>query len=521
VRGADAYNEFGGSRWKLGDIYHSSPLLVGSPSASSSSSRVNTEAYFRKTHGYQEFRERYKSRSQVVYAGANDGMLHAFDALTGQELWGFIPPPVLPKLRNMIGLTPSTTQSIYAVDGSPSIEDIYFDNAWHTVLMCGLGRGGNAYFAIDVTDPERPRHLYSFENDADNAKVHFWEASGKRLSYPYTALTPDRDFHKLGQAWSEPVFSLMYTQQGMKWVVSIGNGYHGLARLKNKAAVMILDVKDGSVIRVVDLEDNAIADFTNGVVAKLARILPDQFSAASFSGSMLYLTDLQSNLWRVNLTSQGSLFSLTKIFSADATLANDRLSMSRLVAVNLDAKGKLDMIFGTGNLLNTNRVSDAIDNRLYAIKDLDFPALDGKTSYPFRLEDDIKSQSLNTAGCSLYEGKGWYLGTNSLKDSLGKVVGKNSRVLYAPIVFNGDVYLQLFQPTEANACGSGVTRQVIVSKCGTVFVSSMALIGKASPQFIYRGKVSIVDSNGKLINDPATNDIKNNPKKLFKKIRVY
>jgi type IV pilus assembly protein PilY1 len=525
VRGADAYNEFAGSRWKLGDVYHSTPLLVGTPSASSSSSKVNTEAYFRKTHGYQAFKERYKSRREVVYAGANDGMLHAFDAATGQELWGFIPPPVLPKLRNMIGLTPSTTQSIYAVDGSPSVEDVYFDNEWHSILICGLGRGGSAYFAIDVTNPESPRHLYSFENDADNAKVHFWDSSGKRLSYPYTAVSPDRDFHKLGQAWSEPVFSLMYTQQGMRWVVSIGNGFHGLARLKDKAGLMILDVKDGSVIRSIDLEDNAIADFTNGVVAKLAKVIPDQSSGASFSGSLLYLTDLHSNLWRVNLTSQGGLFSLTKMLSADATLGNDRLSMNRLAAVNLDAKGELDILFGTGNLLNTNRVSDAIDNRLYAIKDLDFPVLDGKTSYPFRLEDDIKSQSLNTAACSLYEGRGWYLGTNSLKDGLGKAVGKNTRVLYAPIVFNGDVYLQVFQPSEANACGSGVTRQVVVSKCGTVFVSSQSVDGKASPFFIYRGELYLTDQKGNLYNESKEfrNEgfISSNVGKIFRKIRVH
>jgi hypothetical protein len=279
------------------------------------------------------------------------------------------------------------------------------------------------------------------------------------------------------------------------------------------------------VIRAVDLEDNAIADFTNGVVAKLAKVIPDQSSAASFSGSLLYLTDLQSNLWRVNLTSQGSLFSLTRMFSADATLVNDRLSMNRLAAVNLDAKGELDMLFGTGNLLNANRVSDAIDNRFYSIKDVEFPGLDGKASYPFRLEDDIKNQSLNTAACSLYEGRGWYLGTNSLKDSLGKTVGKNTRVLYAPIVFNGDVYLQVFQPSEANACGSGVTRQVIVSKCGTVFVSSMAVVGKASPLFINRGQVYLVEPAGALVNlSKRSRDegfVPSNVGKIFRKIRVH
>jgi hypothetical protein len=125
----------------------------------------------------------------------------------------------------------------------------------------------------------------------------------------------------------------------------------------------------------------------------------------------------------------------------------------------------------------------------------------------------------------LYEGRGWYLGTNSLKDSLGKTVGKNTRVLYAPIVFNGDVYLQVFQPSEANACGSGVTRQVIVSKCGTVFVSSMAVVGKASPLFINRGQVFLVEPAGALVNlSKRSRDegfVSSNVGKIFRKIRVH
>ena len=72
-----------GKKIYLGDIYHSQLLVVGPPSAETSFSGINQEAYFRSVNGYQTWRDSLSKRKEVIYAGSNSGILHAFDAETG------------------------------------------------------------------------------------------------------------------------------------------------------------------------------------------------------------------------------------------------------------------------------------------------------------------------------------------------------------------------------------------------------------------------------------------------------
>jgi len=148
IRGVDAYDEdkdgsSSDKRWKLGDIYHSSPAVVGSHKAKliSDKDKSYTEGYYRYQNGYSSFKD--VKRKDIVYAGSNDGMLHAFDSNTGDELWAFIPPNLLSELRHIVASKSNTSHSIYGVDGSLAVEDIYYDNKWRTVLLAGLGRGGH------------------------------------------------------------------------------------------------------------------------------------------------------------------------------------------------------------------------------------------------------------------------------------------------------------------------------------------------------------------------------------------
>ena len=97
----------------------------------------------------------YANREPVIYAGANDGMLHAFSATTGQELFAYIPNGVF---ANLIKLTNPyyNQQHHFFVDGSPQASDVQFtDGTWHTVLVGGERAGGSTIFALDVTNPAR------------------------------------------------------------------------------------------------------------------------------------------------------------------------------------------------------------------------------------------------------------------------------------------------------------------------------------------------------------------------------
>jgi len=177
---------------KLGDIFHSNPLIVGPPAHFS---------YFdRDLHGYQAFRKTYVKRRRVLFTGANDGLLHAFDvgvfgrdpALcpaesgacfdlgTGAELFAFAPRSILQILKPLKDAAgPQTKKTEWTVDGAPAGADVFIDSshsgtpvaadrAWHTVLVMGMREGSNfvglggvapldtqgSYFALDVTQPD-------------------------------------------------------------------------------------------------------------------------------------------------------------------------------------------------------------------------------------------------------------------------------------------------------------------------------------------------------------------------------
>jgi type IV pilus assembly protein PilY1 len=111
----------------------------------------------------------------VIYVGANDGLLHAVDDDTGQELWSFIPPDQLGRLWRL-----NDADHDYFVDGSPTV---YYGTS-QKILVVGSRRGGESYTALDVTDYSAPRFLYNI---------------GPGLLGP----TPT-DYERLGQSWSRP-----------------------------------------------------------------------------------------------------------------------------------------------------------------------------------------------------------------------------------------------------------------------------------------------------------------------------
>ncbi|MBW2460990.1 MAG: hypothetical protein JRH11_05045 [Deltaproteobacteria bacterium] len=161
---------------RLGDVYHSSPQVVGAPTLDRSDEAFNL---FRRTGNVL-------ARPTVVYVGSNDGILHAFAAEShdvdavcadsreaatdcdhdaydssneieaGEELWGFVPPMVLERLKD------ATTAHQWTVDATPMVKDVYYAREvgatptateYHTVLVAGLRNGGSGVFALDVTDP--------------------------------------------------------------------------------------------------------------------------------------------------------------------------------------------------------------------------------------------------------------------------------------------------------------------------------------------------------------------------------
>ena len=182
----------------LADIYNSQVLVVGAPAADTAFLNENQESYFRDKNNYQQFKSDNLGRKKVIYAGANNGILHAFDASNGQEIWGFVPPLIAGKLPTMVndGLNKKTsggTVPIFGVDGSPVVHDVFMkkpgsqrSKKWQSILMVPFGRGGAGFTVLNVTDPDKPEHLYSILNDSARGFVYRSDHDGKIYAYSYS-----------------------------------------------------------------------------------------------------------------------------------------------------------------------------------------------------------------------------------------------------------------------------------------------------------------------------------------------
>ena len=128
--------------------------------------------------GYADYKAAQMDRAGMVYVGANDGMLHAFKAETGQEAWAYIPSMVLPDIHKLADKEYAAKHQFF-VDNSPEVGDICptapttacTGAQWKTILVGGLNRGGKGYYALDITNPAAP--------------VLLWEFTDANLGYTY------------------------------------------------------------------------------------------------------------------------------------------------------------------------------------------------------------------------------------------------------------------------------------------------------------------------------------------------
>ncbi|AFJ03455.1 Type IV fimbrial biogenesis protein PilY1 [Methylophaga frappieri] len=271
----------------LGDIVNSAPQFVGKPSL-----RYRDywgEGAAENAEPYSEFKEANANRTPMIYVGANDGMLHAFDADDGSELFNYIPGAVFPRLADLAN--PNFTHR-YFVDGTPTIVDAFIGGQWRSILVSGLGGGGQAMFALDVTNPN------DYENEAGGAAQVLWEFSDAN----------DRD---LGYTFSRP--SIIRLKNGT-WAALFTSGYNntvdndnngnGGDSLTGNGVFYLVNIADGSLIKPFDTGVGSQQDPTdNGRPNGLATP-----SAVDVNGDYItdyiYAGDLFGNLWKLDMTGE-------------------------------------------------------------------------------------------------------------------------------------------------------------------------------------------------------------------------
>ena len=166
LRGEQSNEESNGGRFRnrdlrMGPIYHSRPVVVGPPDTDYSDQFLDDlfGGDTPDTELYSTFRANNANRRSMVYVGANDGMLHGFDATTGEELFAYVPGRLLGKVSELTN--PDYEAETY-VDGRMSVVDAYDEfpacgvgqSCWRTILVGSLRGGGQGIYALDITDPE-------------------------------------------------------------------------------------------------------------------------------------------------------------------------------------------------------------------------------------------------------------------------------------------------------------------------------------------------------------------------------
>ena len=299
------------------------------------------------------------SRTGLVYAASNDGMLHAFYAGgsvvipgdgSGTEAWAYIPSLVMPNLYKLADKYYPTNHK-YFVDGSPVTSDICPNapgstctaDQWRTILVGGLNLGGRGYYALDVTDPLNPKAL--------------WEFSDSNMGYTFG----NPQVAKLADG---------------TWVVMVASGYNNVPNADGAGGdgvgrLYILNAYTGALIRSISTGVGS-----TGTPSGLARIIARVRDPLTDNTVLeVYGGDLLGNLWRFdvnnNVGAPGPTYTyeaqlLATLKDAAATPAAQPITTKPEVGI---VNNQVVVFVGTGRFLGTSDMTNTQLQTMYAIKD--------------------------------------------------------------------------------------------------------------------------------------------------------
>lgn len=393
IHGIDAYDEnMNGNttekrEWILGSFIHSRPVVIHYGTTSGSKS--------------------------IIFAGSNEGLLHAFDNETGEELWAFIPPTLLPKLKNLTG---EALQ--FMVDGAPRVylERKTDGSLEKAILIFGLRRGGDRYFALDVKDRNAPKLL--------------WEIS------PSTS-----GFGELGQTWSTPQLGKIKYGTGEKWVAFISGGYD---ENQDNIPVAINDTK-GRAVYVIDvLTGSLIWSYSRSQNASMKYSIPSDIARVDVNGDgyidRFYVGDMGGQMWRFNVGDPNPANWTAKIIFDSSPGSSNKRKIFFPPDVSLE-KGNYEMLFfGTGDR-EAPKSTNAV-NRLYAVKDKNPSTVLTENDLVDVTEDLLQDPNTTavqktTIMIALSTKNGWYI---KLDQNAGEKCLSNS------VLFYGVIYYTTFTP---------------------------------------------------------------------------
>ncbi len=461
IRGEDAYNQ---DFWKLGDIWHSSPVIIGSPSPYFEDridrNRTFTFSNLSGLNAFEKFRlenERTSANNkQVIVAGANDGQFHVFKTSDGQETFSFIPPNMLPKLQLIAHTThPTLLTHQFFVDGPISMTDVWLGSGngtskspsdWKTMVAFGLGRGANDYSGSEQLRP----YLWSASptcTPTSSTSPYGYNYTYHATNFPYycgyyafdftDTLSPEymwllnpsaSDAPYLGEPWSKMAMGRVKIGGNEKWVGFLGGGgyqYSCSNPLPNPANI-------GKGFFVVDLSNGSILWRYTAAHNSSMRSIPAQpiIIDTDLDGFIdtAYVGDLGGNMWRFTFCERD-----------DKNVGDPCTNTSNWKG------GLLYNAGGTGRPIYTKATAALDESRdiwvYWGTGDKQCPAAIGVSENFFALKDADRT----TTHSSITSSNGWSISLSS-----------NEKVLSDNTVFDCALYFTTFAPlSSTNPCQLG------------------------------------------------------------------
>ena len=372
----------------LGDIIDSSPTWVGPPAAPYAGTWRDS-LYSTSTppenagQSYSSFIAANNARLNVVYVGADDGLLHGFRAgaydssgnfvnnLTypndGKEVLAYMPAPVVQTIHSATASADYSSAQYahaYSVNGTPYAGELFYSGAWHTWLVGGLGSGGKGIYALDVTNPAN----FS-EANASTLVMGEWTSAS-------TCTNTANCGNNMGQTYGTPQIRRFHNG---KWGFVFGNGLNSTS---GKAGIYVVTIDPTTAAQTLYYLDSGSTVAGNGI----ADTTPADLDGDHIT-DYVYAGDVLGNVWRFDLTSASpSSWGVSNFGRASATPlfttpSGQPIATKVTVAVvpSSISASRVVVSFGTGRVTAQQSVSSAAtytsgSQSLYGIWDWDMAA---------------------------------------------------------------------------------------------------------------------------------------------------
>lgn len=440
----------------LGDIVGGAPVYVGKPPLSYGDS-------------YKDYVESNRNRQGVLYVAANDGMLHALkvsaDATGGQELWAYVPTAVMKDMHVLADKNYAAKHRFF-VDGAPVVADVQDGANWRTILVGGLGKGGRAYYALDVTDPLNPRTLWEFTDD------------------------------DLGYTYGNPVIA---KNKAGKWVVAFTSGYNNVSPGNGKGYLYVLDAITGQLVDANSKIPTSAGD--TSTPSNLGRLNAWVDDSSTNVALRFYAGDMLGNVWRFDFDDNYGAAGKEAVLLAQVG-SNQPITTKPVLSEVVEGAYRYQLVtVATGRYLGYSDIGDTAVQSVYTFKD----TLGSTSLGVLRNNTGMVKQTMNAARNGLDNPKdvtwssqtGWYVDLN---------LTPGERV-------NVDVEQQLNQLIVA----SNIPKPTACSPGGTAWLYYLD-VGSGKPLLSYAistliaGITTVQTSSGKLVTLVQGVDGKNTPK---------